>query len=390
MIGKRTFYPNDYAQEYIADIMATGRISYGKYSKQLENMFANIHRCRYGVLSNSGTSSLQVALQALKEMHGWKDGSEVIVPALTFVATANVVLHNRMIPVLVDVDPTSYNISVKQTMQEIEYRGADVKAIMPVHLFGQPADMLNLHNRLSAMSFAPRHRPKVIEDSCEAVLANHQGHPVGSWSDVGCFSFYMAHHIQAGVGGIGITDNPDLARKMRSLVNHGMVCDTLDGLEFDPSRDFVFESVGHSFRMTEFEAALALSQLPELPNMVKTRQENAEKISLSLVANDLEDRLQLPAIAPGNTHSFMMYPIVCRQEGHRDAIRKHLHEVGIGSRLMLPLTNQPVYRGLFNEADYPVTANINRNGFYVSCGPNLTNEDIAAISLHIADYYRTH
>lgn len=374
MIGKRTFHPNKEAIAYITDILSSGRISYGKYSRMLESEFPKMMGMKYGVLSNSGTSSLQVALQTLKELHNWPDGAEVIVPSVTFVATINVILHNKLRPVLVDVDPLTYNIDpvlIRPTEQTV--------AIMPVHLFGLMADMKRVESAVSWWN------PdiKILADSCESVVASK------GISDITCFSFYMAHHIQAGVGGMAITDNPDYAKKMRSLVNHGMVCDTLDGLSFDPNRDFIFDSVGHSFRITEFEAALALSQLPYLPENINKRQEIAAKLSGRL--SDLSKYLQLPHTPDGYSHSFMMYPIVLRnvsESGYnKNKLREHLYMNLVGTRDMLPLVSQPVYRKRWNPADYPVARWLDQNGFYIGIHPGMGDDDIEHIVSAFYKYF---
>ena len=136
-IGVGTFKASAYMRSLVAEVLDTGRISYGPLSLEFEQRFAVRHGCQYAILSNSGTSALQVALQALKEVHHWQ-GGQVIVPATTFVATANIVLHNQMRPVFVDVDPATYNIDVAQIER---YITPDTRAIIPVNLFGQPANL---------------------------------------------------------------------------------------------------------------------------------------------------------------------------------------------------------------------------------------------------------
>lgn len=375
-IGKRTFTPNEKAREYIADILETGRVSYGKYSKELEHKFAARHSSKYGVLSNSGTSSLQVAVQALKELRGWPDGAKVIVPSLTFVATLNVLLHNKLVPVLVDVDSVDYCIDCNLIEKAIS---PDTVAIMPVHLFGKMADMVSIRR------LADKYNLSLIEDSCEAVMVQTEFNKIGSLSDVACFSFYMAHHVQAGVGGMSITNNAELATKMRSLVNHGMVCDTLDGLTFDPHRDFLFDSVGHSFRITEFEAALALSQIDDMWSNVDKRRAVAGSLSGLIIGYGL--KLQVPVFDHEEfDHSFMMYPIVML-EGDKTEMRQHLLDRGIGTREMLPIINQPVYEGMWNPDDYPIAQWIGEYGFYIGLHPSMTNYDVWEIGEAIHDYY---
>lgn len=368
-------------RELVNEVLDSGRLSYGPKSRQFEQGFARLHECGYGVLSNSGTSSLQVTLQAMKELHGWKDGDEVVVPAVTFVATANIVLHNRMTPVLADVDPVTYNIDPEKVGGALTGR---TRAVIPVHLFGQPADMQTLSTGLNRTGI------KIIEDSCECMFATHRGQSVGSWGDIGCFSTYMAHLITTGVGGIATTSNPDYAVKMRSLVNHGRDSIYLD-VDTESSREvierrFQFESVGHSYRITELEAAIGLAQLDDYEKMIRRRQHNAHNLSAGLWHLDTDGLIQTPSTMPGNTHSWMMYPIILR-EGDKLEFTHYLEENGIETRDMMPLTNQPVYSGLWDPDDYPVAKWINERGFYIGCHQHLSDEDIACAIEVINDYF---
>lgn len=362
------FRASQQMRKYIDSIFDSGQISYGPYSQEFERRFADMHNCRYGILSNSGTSSLLVALQTLKELHNWPDGSEVIVPAITFVATVNVVLQAGLNPVLIDVEKNYYGIDTRKIARQITDQ---TRCIIPVHTFGQPCNM-------TVVDVFKERDIKFIEDSCEAVFVKHYDKPVGSWSDIACFSFYMAHLVQAGVGGLATTDNPDYAKTMRSLVNHGMSYDDLSESDnFNPyrvGRNFVFDRIGHSFRITEFEAALGLAQLDTLQYQIITRQKNASYLSQGL--REYEDILQLPAIRPHTEHAFMMYPIVCLSDGLRDNLCRFLNERGIGTRRMLPLISQPCYKGLWNPDDYPVARWIDDNGYYIGCHQRMTKIDL--------------
>lgn len=380
-IGLGTFKATPRTRELVNAVLDSGRLSYGPMSKMLEKEFSHIHRCSYGVLSNSGTSSLHVSLQALKELHGWEDGAKVLVPAITFVATINVVIHNNMWPIFVDVDPRTYNIDLS-TMKS---RDIDSKCIIPVHLFGQPANMTEV------VSIAEAHDMKIIEDACETMFATHRGQHVGSIGDIGCFSFYMAHLITAGVGGMSTTNNPDYAAKMRSLVNHGrdgiyisMDDNTGENKEEVMSRRFRFDSYGHSFRITELEAAVALAQLFDWEEMIANRVSNAGILSKALY-NVLE--VSLPYVAPENTHSYMMYPIVLNF-GDKWELCTHLERNGVETREMLPITNQPIYSHRIRAGEFPVAENINKNGFYVGCHQGLDHDDMYKIADLIKEYYR--
>lgn len=376
MIGVGYFETTPRMRALVNEVLDSGRISYGDKSRRFERDFAALHRSKHAILSNSGTSALQVALQAMKEIHGWRDGDEVIVPAVTFVATVNIVLHNNMKPVLVDVHPRTYNINAGLIEDAITPR---TRAIIPVHLFGQPADML------AVMEIADKHGLMVIEDSCESMFATHRGRPVGSWGDIGCFSTYVAHLITTGVGGICTTSDAEYAAKIRSLVNHGR-----DGIFFNESsgqelvkRRFRFESIGHSFRITELEAALGLAQLENWEDMIVSRKANANYLTQGL--EGVED-LQLPYISKTNSSAWMMYPLVTVNES-KWGLCNFLEERGIETREMLPLTNQPCYKGMWDARDYRIAEWINNGGFYVGCHQGLTVENLDRIIDTIKEWY---
>lgn len=378
-VGTGTFKVSARMREFVQDVLDSGRISYGPYSRKFEKRFAQLHSCKYGILSNSGTSSLQVALQALKEIHNWYDGDEVIVPATTFVATANIVHHARMQPRFVDIVDDTYNIDSQLIEAAITDR---TRAIIPVHLFGQPADMDAI------CEIAKIHNLKIIEDSCETMFAEHKGKSVGSWGDVSCFSFYAAHLLVTGVGGMGITNDPDIAAKMRSLVNHGL---SIDNLNMDDNfaprnmlgRRFTFDRFGHSFRLTELEAALGLAQIyDEEENgwaMLRIRRRNAKHLTAGLEAINRRQLLfELPSTKPSNTHAWMMYPIVLNalfEKWGKQDITKYLNSHGIETRDMLPILGQPIYKYLDRD-NFPVSNWVERNGFYIGCHQYLTPEDI--------------
>ena len=376
IIGVGTLNISYRAKELVLETLNNNRLSYGPLMQRFESEFAKLHGCRFGIMSNSGTSALHIALQAMKELHGWSDGDEVIIPAVTFVATANIVLHNRLKPVLVDVEPAYYELDPNLLEAKITSR---TRAIIPVHLFGQPADMQPI------CDIAVRHGLKIIEDSAETMFASYHGQRVGSLGDIGCFSTYVAHLLVTGVGGLNTINDPEVAVRLRSLMNHGrdsiyISIDDDNGksaeeLHMIVARRFNFVSVGHSFRATEMEAALGLAQLEDWEAMIAARRAHAKSLIRKLA--HLESYLQLPRTRPGSEHSFMMFPIVLRDEPKVDLVN-FLEQNGVETRDMLPLTNQPVYHRLlgWGEDDYQVAQWINRNGFYVGCHQDLTEFDL--------------
>ncbi len=266
-------------RDYVNKVLDSGLITSGPILDKFESTFAARHGRSHGIMVNSGTDALRIALAALVEAEGWAFEDEVIVPALTFIASSNVIIQNGLRPVFVDVDHATFNIDPTKIEKAIT---KDTKAIMVVHLFGLPCDMQPI------MAIAKKHGLKVIEDSCEAMGVNYKGRPVGSLSDIACFSTYAAHIISTGVGGLAITDNENYAELMRSYANHGRDPYFLgykDSAVLNPERHrnkkeqlqiidrrFKFDRIGYSARATQMEAALGLgtivSVLVELLAMV--------------------------------------------------------------------------------------------------------------------------
>lgn len=378
------------AKRYLHQVINSNRLSYGPFTRKFEARFAQDHGCRFGVFCNSGTSALHVALTALKDRFKWKDGDEVLVPAVTFIATSNIVLHNNMKPVFVDVCPKTYNIDPDQIERHINKR---TRAIIPVHLMGLPADMTAINK------IAKKRKLKVIEDSCETMFAKCDGEPVGCLSDIGTFSTYVAHFLVTGVGGLAITDNPDLAIDLRSLCNHGRdsIYLNIDDDDNKQGEDlfnivrgrFRFVRLGHSMRCTEMEAALGLAQLEGAHKIIEGRRRNAHFLTKQLTP--LADRLQLPCEPAGRDHVYMLYPLVTLSEDKWGLVR-HLEEHGIETRDLMPLTNQPVYLDMFGrnlENRFPRAKFINNHGFYIGCHQYITRQELEFVVETIFAYFKS-
>jgi len=388
-IGVGGFAVSPLARRYVNEVLDSNRLSYGPFHRRFEAAFAAEHDSKHSVFCNSGTSALQIALQALKEKHGWADGDEVIVPSVTFIATSNIVLHNRMVPVFADVDPRTYTLDPAKFEAAITPR---TRAVIPVHLLGLPADM----DPISAI--ARKRGLSIIEDSAETMFARYKGRKVGSLGDIGCFSTYIAHYIVTGVGGLATTSDPDLAVRLRSLMNHGR--DSIY-LSIDDDKDatgqklheivakrFQFVSVGHSYRATELEAALGLAQLEEKDGIVAARTGMAARLSAGL--KEFEGRLQLPFSPPDRDHTFMLYGLVLKNEDKAPLVN-FLEDRGVETRDLLPLLNQPVYKKLFGdlESKNPVAKSLNRSGFYIGCHQYMTANDADYVIAQFREYFRS-
>ena len=375
-------------KKMVNKVLDSNRLSYGPYTRAFESTFAKMHQSKFAVFTNSGTSSLHIALAALKEKYGWSDGDEVIVPAVTFVATSNVVLHNGMKPVFVDVDKRTFNIDPSLIEQKISAR---TRAIIPVHLLGLPADMDPI------MKLAKKHNLRVIEDSAETMFAKYRNKSVGSFGDIGCFSTYIAHYIVTGVGGLNTTSKPDLAVMLRSLMNHGRDSIYLSIDDDDKKskkelrriipRRFKFVRFGHSFRATEMEAALGLSQLRRKDKIIHRRKTIAKMYKSEL--KNLSEYLDFQKIPKDREHVYMMFGLVDKSGNKRDLVN-FLEDNLIETRDILPLINQPVYKKRFGELKkkYPVADYINNAGFYIGCHQYISDKQVHYIIEKFNEYFK--
>jgi perosamine synthetase len=389
-IGVGGFRINDRAKQLVMEVLDSNRLNAGPMMAGFEASMAALHRRSFGLMCNSGTSALQIALTALKEMDGWRDGDEVIVPALTFVASSNVVLFNNLTPVFVDVDPREYTIDPSLIEARISVR---TRAIMPVHVAGLPCDMDPI------MEIARARRLRVVEDSCEAMFVKYKGRPVGSFSDVSCFSTYAAHMITTGVGGLSLTDDPTCLELMKSVMNHGRdpIYTRIDDDQAAVGNElfqiannrFSFIRLGHSFRCTEMEAAIGIAQLEEHEAIMLRRKQIAARLTEGL--DDLREYLQMPSVRTDFEHAFMMYPMTLLDPAiRRSDLIEYLETRGIETRYLLPLINQPIYRKMFGnlDAEYPVAARLNETAFYVGCHPDMTDDDVEYVIDTLHTFFR--
>lgn len=374
----------DLEKKYVNMALDSGRLSPGPFVQKFEKKFAEMHKQKYGIACNSGTSSLHVALEALKEKYSWDQNSEVLVPAITFIATSNAVMHAGMKPVFVDVDSRTYNIDTKLIEEKIT---ENTVAIMPVHTFGQPCEMDSI------VKIATKYGLKIVEDCAEAHFAVYKGRPVASFSNIAGSSTYVAHTITTGIGGVITTDDTNLAEIARSLIAHGRACTCENCIAYNSKqvcklrmqtemdRRFMMIRLGYSYRIGELEGALGVAQLENKDFIINTRKANAKILTDGL--KDVEQYLQLPYYPEYVEHSFMMYPLVIKDDKAftRNEIVKYLEQNNIETRHMLPLLNQPIYKEIFGdiEKDYPVAQWINNNGFYVGCHHGLSKEELNMI-----------
>lgn len=323
-----------------------GWISQGPNVKAFEQAFARFIGRAAGVGMNSGSSANLLALLALKDIRGLREGDEVIVPAATFATVAMPVLQAGLVPVYVDVDRHTLNLDPEQVYAALSDR---TRVVMPVHTLGYPAEMPRL------MEIASQHRLAVLEDCCEAHGASLDGRLVGSFGDLATFSFFVAHNMTTGEGGMVVTDDPSLEAACRSMREFGR-CDQQDlaarrfysdDVLRDFDRRYVFDRLGYNVRMTDVAAAFGIEQLLKLEAMNRRRQENAARLKAHL-REAAGDRLLLPPERPGAVHSYYAFSMVLtdRVSLSRRQFTERLEACGIETRPLFAgcLPDQPAFR----------------------------------------------
>ncbi len=355
----------------VVDALRTGQVSgtFGNYIKDFENEFAHYVGCKYGIVVNSGTSALHIAVAALD----LEAGSELLISASTNIATALAALHNGLVPVPVDSETGTWNLDLNLIEGLITPR---TKAIIPVHLYGHPVDMDRL------MEIANRHNLVVIEDCAESHGATVRGRMTGSFGKMSCFSFYANKVITTGEGGMITTNDQECAKRLRLLRN----------LAFTEPR-FRHELAGFNFRMPGFVAALGLAQFRKIDKIIDEKRRVAHSYTEKL-KNILG--LQLPAELDWAKNVYWMYGLVVGPEFgiSRDKLIEALSERGIESRTFFcPMNQQPALKKMpgFREIPCPVADSLWETGLYLPSTWNLSEENIAFIcsAIHQAPHWES-
>lgn len=321
--------------ETIEEVLDSGRFLQGPKVAEFEEKWADEVGVDHAIAVSNCTVAIQLSLKTL----GVEPGDEVIVPSLTFGSTATAVVHQACVPVFADIDSELYSLDHNDIKRCISNR---TKAVLPVHLYGHPAEMDEI------MEIATEHDLAVIEDAAQAHGAAYKGQPVGSIGDLGCFSFYATKNITTGEGGIVTTDDPELADELRMLRNHGMV-----------NRD-EHVRLGYNYRMSELHAALGIPQIDRLDGFNQRRTEISERYQAELA--DVEWLNALP-VREYVDHAYFWAPFAVDVEQiglTGKEVWRELKDRGVETRHRYtePLYDQPVFeehRG-FNS-DFPWSEN---------------------------------
>jgi perosamine synthetase len=352
----------DAERQAVAEVLRTPNLSMGGEIRAFEQAFREFSGARHAIGVNSGTAGLHLCVRAA----GLNEGHLVITTPFSFVASANALLFERAVPIFVDVDPLTGNLDVHQVRQAAHdlrsggaqarrwlprkgvRAGAPLKAILPVDVFGQPADMDVIHE------VAAEYALKVIEDACEALGASYKGRPAGTMGDYGVFAFYPNKQITTGEGAIIVTDDDQAADLMRALRNQGRA----------PGDTWLQHThLGYNYRLDEMSAALGRIQMSRLEELLQKRQQ---------VAGWYNERLaevpgvETQVILPSTTRmSWFVYVVRFGAHVDRDRLARLLGETGIPARpYFLPIHLQPymVERFGFKNGDFPVTEDLGRRG----------------------------
>jgi perosamine synthetase len=342
---------------YVADCVKTGWISsQGQYVREFERMLAEFCRVPHALAVSNGTVALHLALEAL----GVGDGDEVIVPDLTFAASVNAIIHAGATPVLVDIDRDTWTMDIEKTTAAVSVR---TKAIMAVHLYGQPCDLDPLRD------LAQKRGLWLIEDCAEALGSRYKGSPVGSFGDAAAFSFFGNKTITTGEGGMVLFRDAAVAGRARCLRDHGM----------SPSRRYWHEEVGFNYRMTNLQAAVGVAQMERIEDFLTRKRRLSAAYDRGF---DGWPGVALRRSVPWADNVCWLYTLLVTDEAGlgRDELIAKLQLSGIETRPVFYLLHEmPPYRAFTGGRDYHVGADISRRGLSLPSAVTLSDEEADSV-----------
>jgi perosamine synthetase len=349
-------------RELVMDVLRSDTLACGEMVPAFERAFAERVGTRFAVACSSGTAGLHVALDRLD----LGPGDEVLTSSFSFIASANVILHERATPVFADIDERTLNVDPAAVEAAITPR---TRAIVPIHIFGYPCD-------IEAISrIAAEHGVAVVEDACEALGGTVAGRAVGTHGNPAVYGFYPNKQLTTGEGGMVTTDDEDVALELRSLVNQGR-SDNGDWL--------VHQRVGFNYRMDEMSAAIGIAQLEKLDVLLEARRRVAERYDEALGGID---GVELPYGGP-EPRSWFIYFVRLAEGLDRDAVAARLAARGVATRPYLPAIHlQPPYRERFGyvEGMLPVTERVSRSTLALPFYVQLEDDDVAHVAASLRE-----
>ncbi len=385
----------------MVEAVLDGWLTTGRFNEAFEENLANYIGVQHAITTNSGSSANLLALTALTSPklgdRRLKSGDEVITVAAGFPTTVNPIIHNSLIPVFVDVDIPTYNISVNHLADALSDK---TRAIMIAHTLGNPY-------QLDAVTeFAKNKNLWLIEDCCDALGSEYKGERVGTFGDIGTLSFYPAHHITMGEGGAVFMNNSQLAVLVESFRDWGRDCycepgkDNTCGKRFDwqlgdlpkgYDHKYTYSHLGYNLKITDVQAACGLSQLRRIDEFVQKRRNNFAYLSEKL--HGLKDFLILPEATEHSNPSWFGFPITLRDGAgtHRKDLLEYLDQHKIGTRLLFAgnLTKQPYFKNLDYRivGDLQNTDTIMNQAFWLGVYPGLTTEMLDFVAERLELYF---
>jgi dTDP-4-amino-4,6-dideoxygalactose transaminase len=355
--------------ESVVETLRSGWLTTGSKVKRFEEDFSKYLGCSHAVAVNSCTAALHLALDAI----GIHDGDEVIVPTMTFTATAEVVLYFKAKPVLVDCQRDTLNLDPNQIAAAITPK---TKAIIPVHFGGQPCNMEPI------LKIAKAHKLHVIEDAAHALPASYEGKKIGTIGDITCFSFYATKTITTGEGGMATTENSEWAERMRMMSLHGISHDAWKRYTKEGSWYYEVLCPGFKYNLTDIAAAIGIEQLSKCTEFWKARKRIAYVYDKCFA--DLPE-IQIPSCQPNLEHAWHLYVIQLNLERlkiSRNQFIEALREKGIGTSVhFIPLHLHPYYRNKFGykPEDFPNASAVYDQIVSLPIYPKMTEADVESV-----------
>lgn len=363
---------------HLIDAVLDNRISMGQKTKDFEKAFSEYIGVKHGIAVNSGTSANTLALSVLLETGEIKKGDEVILPAATFSSVASPVIQLGLVPVYVDVDSITYNIDPKEVLKAISPK---TRVLLIVHSLGHPADLGEL------LDIAKIHNLKVIEDCCEAHGSSYGGRKVGSFGDLATYSFFVAHNITTGEGGMIVTNNSVYADICRSLREFGRLSNlgSQDRFSYyneslkNYDKKYIFERVGYNVRMTDIEACLGIEQLKKLDKLNGIRKDIVDFYKKRL--EKYKNFIQLPQELAGCFHSYYGFLMVIKKEASfsRLDIVSFLEKNNIETRPFFAgcLPDQPAFLNAHKRTvgELKVSRWLKDSALFIGCHPGISLEE---------------
>lgn len=364
--------------KYIKDVLNSGWLTTGKVSRNFENQFKNYIGAKHAIAVNSCTSALHLALEAI----GVEENDNVIVPALTFTASAEVVRYFKAKPIIVDVDYKTCLITPGILESEIS-KGNKIKAVIVVHFAGQAAQMTDSNDRKGILSICKKHNIAVIEDAAHAFPTKSNDLYVGNFGDITCFSFYANKTITTGEGGMIVTDNDKYADRMRLMKLHGINRDPWNNYTSKkPQWDYDVIAPGFKYNMPDINAAIGVAQLERAEEMRMKRQLCAEYYNINFSNIESID-IPMLTVSPEN-HSWHLYPIILNKMSNikRDDLVNDLLINGVSTSVHYkPLYRMKYYKEKYhlNNEEYPGCEKYYKGCISLPIYPSLSKDELAHI-----------